>query len=158
MRDDLLEHARQREKLHEDHASSRPLSPDYEVVGVSGEEALARFVGSRPDLALRPGGDAGQDQRVSLYINGRVVSCRVDVKAARKPYNLIVEVGKVMADIYILGRFDDATLETELLGWATHLEVRNAPTKDFGYGVINHYMPARRLHDMGDFRKRIRPS
>ena len=64
----------------------------------------------------------------------------VDVKAANKPLNLIVEVGKVKAEtIYILARA--IGLEgAQLLGWEWGRSLLQAPRRDFGYGVINHYI------------------
>lgn len=140
--------AQDRERIHLNHASSRPLSEGYEKVGISGELALAKFVGREPDLSLRPGGDGGKDQAVRLLINGKRQLVTVDVKAARKPGNLIVEQGKVDAQVYILGRYDDETEETHLLGWATGVEMKNAPTRDFGYGVVNHYIPRAKIRPM----------
>ena len=51
--------ARERHELHKRHSSSRPLSTDYELVGLMGEVAFAVFSGVSPDLSLRPEGDSG---------------------------------------------------------------------------------------------------
>ena len=71
---------------------------------------------------------------------------RIDVKTARKAYNLLVEEDKVNADIYVLAMYRDYTDNVTLLGWAFKEEVLDAPKRDFGYGIINHYIPKDNLH------------
>jgi hypothetical protein len=137
--DALRSLADRREQLHEHHASSRPLSPDYELVGLAGEAELAKRTGLDIDASDRPAGDGGTDFAVTLTI---------DVKTARKPGNLIVERGKVVSSIYVLARYDDQTESAELLGWAWGAEMKARPVRDFGYGVLNHYLPARELKPM----------
>lgn len=138
---DLRRLAEQRAQLHENHASSRPLSDDYEFVGLAGEEEFAWQYGLEVDRTSRPAGDKGID-----FIHSAVGS--IDVKTARKAYNLIVEKGKVYSNIYVLARYNDTTQRAELLGWATRQEVLAAPVKDFGYGVFNHYIPVAALRSM----------
>ena len=41
----------------------------------------------------------------------------------------------------------------KLLGWATSKEVLKAPAKDFGYGIIYHYIPKNDLHSIEDLKK-----
>ena len=50
--------------------------------------------------------------------------------------------------IYILAKYEDLTDSVELLGWAYKNEVLDAPFKDFGYGIINHYIPKENLYLM----------
>lgn len=140
--------AARREKLHENHASSRPLSKGYEGVGMMGEFAFGKLVGMMPDLEDRPGGDKGVDFVVPLRFT-------VDVKTARKPRNLISEVGKPTADILVLAGYDDDSGEVSMMGWEFGSVVRAAPSKDFGYGVINHYIPAKNLRPMSDLVARV---
>ena len=134
---DLRKIASDRERLHENHASSRPLSKDYEYIGLKGEEKFAEEFNMELDEQLRPEGDGGRDFPSHLGI--------IDVKTARKAYNLIVEEGKTVSDIYILAQYTDETDKAELLGWAYKYEVLDAPTRDFGYGIINHYIPKQNL-------------
>ena len=135
---DLRKMASERERLHKHLKSSRPLSKDYEYIGLKGEEKFAEEFNMEIDHKLRPEGDGGKDFPSNFGI--------IDVKTARKAYNLIVEQGKVVSDIYILAKYKDLTDNAELLGWAYKNEVLDAPCKDFGYGIINHYIPKENLY------------
>ena len=85
--------ATEREKIHEDHASSRPLSKNYEYIGLVGESEFANQFNYKIDEKLRPSGDGGKDFNSPLGL--------IDIKTARKAFNLIVEKGKVDSDIYV---------------------------------------------------------
>lgn len=143
----LREVAAEREEIHSDHASSRPLSEDYERVGILGEAEFALRYGYRFDRERRPAGDKGIDFIVPVMHS-------LDVKTARKPFNLIVEVGKVFADLYVLAGIDEAD-KVEFLGWEKRETVIRAPSRDFGYGVINHFIPAINLRKMVELEKRL---
>ena len=132
--------ANDREILHKDHKSSRPLSKNYEYVGLKGESQFAKEFGFKIDKELRPSGDNGIDFKSDLGT--------IDVKTARKAYNLIVEENKVNSDIYVLAKYIDNTDTVELLGWAYSSEVFNAPIRNFGYGIMNHYIPKDNLRSM----------
>lgn len=124
------------------YASRRPLSEGFEAVGVAGEIAFSLFGGMKVDEKPRSRGDKGVDFRHSLTI---------DVKTARRANNLIVEVGKVKADLYVLCEWDDATETATLLGWAWGWEVSRWPVDDgtlFKNGIRNHYRAASALHPM----------
>ena len=139
--------AKAREELHSNHASSRPLSKDYDLLGVLGEIAMSLRYGVPFDAKLRPAGDGGRDVLLPMKFI-------TDVKIARTPGNLIVEQGKVKAQLYVLGRHNEGTLPT-LLGWETRAAVLAAPVKDFGYGILNHYIPADRLRSMEHLDRRV---
>jgi hypothetical protein len=134
----LTEVAARRHALHENHPTHRPLSDGYEEVGLAGEAAFAAATGLEIDTEDRPGGDAGRDFILPLTI---------DVKTARKAFNLIVEVGHVNSDIYVLAEFKDG--KAEMVGWAWGKELRSRPTRDFGHGVNNHFIPREELRPMG---------
>lgn len=136
-----------REALHESHASSRPLSEGYERVGLLGEAEFALRYGLKFDREARPAGDKGVDFHVPI-------SMTLDVKTARKPFNLIVEQGKVNAEIYVLAGIDDRDRVT-FYGWQYGSVVRKAPVKDFGYGVMNHYIARENLREMNELEIRI---
>jgi len=138
---DIDEIANRRHQLHKNHASSRPLSKDYEKVGLSGEVAFWHLTGVRPDFTDRPKGDKGID---FVLDDGRTV----DVKTARKAFNLIHEVGKPFADIYVLAQYNDGTMKATLIGWEYGKTLSKAPKKDFGYGIINHYISRNDLKDI----------
>ena len=146
--EEVMAFAKDRSALHEGHASCRQLSENYDEVGMAGELAFGKMFGLMPDLELRPEGDKGVDFRLILGLS-------VDVKTARKAYNLIHEVGKPFADLYVLCQYDDETRSATILGWETGFTLRQAPQRDFGYGVVNHYIPADRLRPISELRKKV---
>ena len=139
--------ANDREILHQHHESSRPLSKNYEYVGLKGEFQFAKEFGFEIDEELRPSGDKGIDFKSAIGT--------IDVKTARKAYNLIVEENKVDSDIYVLAKYIDNTDTVKLLGWEIKEKVLEAPVRDFGYGIINHYIPKNNLKPMELLKKRL---
>lgn len=137
-----------RHEAHKHHASSRPLSDDYELVGLAGETAFGMLTGKMPDLERRLEGDAGIDFIIPMRFS-------VDVKTARKAYHLIHEKGKKFADIYVLAEYDDETKKARLIGWEWGRTLQKAPVKDFGYGIENHYIPASKLKPMDELTERL---
>jgi hypothetical protein len=135
VRDEL---AARRARLHQGHASSRPLSEGHEHVGLAGERHFASLTGLPLDTTDRPAGDGGTDFILPLG---------VDVKTARKPSNLIVVEGKVRADIYVLFAYRDDLDATSPVGWAWGNDVRRAPIREFTPGIRSHAIPAAELRD-----------
>ena len=142
---DLTEIAAQRSGSHIGHESQRILGENHDLVGVSGEAIFAKYFGLKMNDEIKPEGDDGIDFLLGLNFS-------VDVKTARKPYNLLLEVGKPVADIYVLADYNDG--DPYLLGWEWGKNLANAPSKDFGYGVINHYIPAEKLRSMNELLNR----
>jgi formylmethanofuran dehydrogenase subunit E-like metal-binding protein len=70
------------------------------------------------------------------------------VKTARKPFNLLREAGKSHAEILVLASFDDSTGKATLIGWEWDKEMLKCPTRDFGYGIVNHYKHYESLRSM----------
>ena len=138
--------AAQRTRIHLSHTSTRPLSPDYDYVGVAGEVAFAKEFGLEVDTTARPEGDGGVDFTLS---NGLTV----DVKTYRKPYHLLREVGKHHAHILVLAGFNDSTGEAYLIGWEWDSKMVRCPTRDFGYGIVSHYKPAEELQSIHRLQK-----
>ena len=138
--------ADKRTKIHTSHSSTRPLSKDYDYIGVAGEVAFAKEFGLKVDVAVKPGGDKGIDFILPIGT--------VDVKCYRKPYNLLREVGKIHADILVLAGFDNASKEAYLIVWEYDNEMINCLTKDFGYGIVNHYKAAGKLKTIPELHKR----
>lgn len=131
-----------RSELHA--GSARRFSEGYDDVGEAGEDAFGALIGQERDKRDLPGGDGGVDFTVT--IDGKQYT--VDVKTARKAFYLLVEAGrsdKPMADLYVLCSYSDAMGCATCLGWATRAEVIAAPTKDFGFGVVSHYIARERL-------------
>ena len=145
MEQDLLKIAEQRSKTHVGHASQRVLSEDYNLIGVSGEFAFADKFNLQVDDSIKPSGDKGVDFVLDL-------SFTVDVKTAKLPYNLLLEVGKPVVDIYVLADYNKGN--STLLGWEWRKILSLAPSKDFGYGVINHYISALDLRPMEELYER----
>ena len=140
--------ARQRSDTHKSHASQRILSNEYNLIGVYGESAFARMFNLPIDDSIKPSGDNGVDFVLGLNFT-------VDVKTAKLPFNLLLEVGKPLADIYVLADYNEGN--TKLIGWEWGLRLSQAPSKDFGYGVINYYIPAKDLRPMKELILRARP-
>ena len=139
--------ANERHELHRGQDSSRPLAKDYELVGLSGEIELGKAIGQSPDYELKPGGDMGIDFMVPLMYS-------VDVKTANIAGNLLVEIGHVHADIYVLAAYMGDG-RAELLGWAWAGQVLAAPTGEFGYDIINHFIAKDCLNPMAGLLSRI---
>jgi hypothetical protein len=139
-RHDIKALASSREAIHRSHASSRPLSVNYEYIGLLGEACFAEEMGLELDRTARPGGDKGVDFITPLGT--------IDVKTARKAYNLIHEQGKAIANILVLAQYDDSTDSITFLGWEYGTVVTSRPTRDFGYRVINHFIPVKSLKPM----------
>ncbi len=137
-----------RTNLHRDHHTQRILSENHDQVGVSGEFAFGEFSGLYPDTRPLAGGDRGVDFNVRLEFT-------VDVKTCRIPKNLIHEQGKPFADIFVLAKYDDETGKAELLGWEWGAKLKAAPVRDFGYGIINHFIPTNELRPMEELKKRL---
>jgi hypothetical protein len=135
--------AEQRMKAHAEHRSSRPLSPDYEVVGLLGELTFEKWSGYPMDRSLRIGGDNNIDFTLD---DGRTV----DSKAAQKANNLLLEVGKESkcADILVLAGVNLSERWVNLIGWASKSEIVSAPRGTFGHPILNHYIPAIRLNTL----------
>ena len=105
---EIFKIAQQRSDTHKGHASQRVLSEDYNVVGISGEAAFAEDFSLEVDKSIKPSGDNGIDFLLPLYFT-------VDVKTAKKAYNLLLEEGKVLSDIYVLADYNEG--DTFLVGW-----------------------------------------
>lgn len=140
----LRKFAELRVRLHANHASSRPLSEDYEYIGMVGEAAFAKEFRMPMDLTVRQQGDKGIDFQTRIG--------SVDVKTARKATYLAIEVGRVIADIYVLARYDETLRRANLIGWEWGRVMKECATKDFGYGIQNHVKPAGSLRTIFDLR------
>jgi len=139
---DIRSIAEERTRTHISHTSTRPLSPDYDYVGVAGEVAFAEEFGLEVDTTSRPSGDGGIDFMTPVGT--------IDVKTYRKPYHLLREVRKPHADILVLAGFDDTSGEVHLIGWEYDSEMVQCPMKDFGYGIVSHYKAAGELRSISE--------
>ena len=147
--DDFLAlEAERRALLHVDSPGRRPLSENYELVGLAGEAEFATAYGLPLNLRRKPGGDGGVDFIIPLAFT-------VDVKCFRNPENLIQEEGKVVADIYVLAEYSDDDRRAVLLGWEYGANLARAPVRDFGRGIVNHHIHRDKLRRMGELGRRI---
>jgi hypothetical protein len=140
--DEFIE-GNKRTAIHEGQPSQRAYSPNHDAVGLRGERKFADVYGYDVNLDHHPHGDKGYD---FLTPAGSV-----DIKAARKPWNLLVEAGKPPhAHIYVLAWYKDEGNIAELLGWEYESEMLKCPKKTFGYDILSHYKPQGELHRMDD--------
>lgn len=138
-----------RAALHADHATSRPLSEGYEKVGFVGEVVFAREFNLPLDWRRRAGGDGGFDFTVP-------VRHTVDVKTVRKAHNLLQEQGKISADICVLAQYlTDEEADAQLVGWEWGKVLARAPVRDFGHGILNHFIARGDLRPMAQLAARI---
>lgn len=108
--------------------SSKPFSPNYEVVGYLGELTYGLITNELPDSRLRKTGDSGFD-----------FSKRVQVKASEKgkAQYLIEFVDKDFStfDYYVFVTVDLVRRTGEITGWISSKEFQQkARRKNFGYG------------------------
>lgn len=143
----LREVAKRRNAKFAHLARNRPLSSNYEDVGVMGEWAFAEFCGLMPNT--RGGADGGKDFEVPVVFT-------VDVKTSRKGDYLLVEAGKVKADIYVLVHYmGEAAGDSgsRLVGWAFATQIKALEPRDTGRGVHNHALPSEQLRPMAELEK-----
>lgn len=146
---ELEEASKRRRAVHRGQESTRRLSDDYDLIGMLGEEAFAWAFGlGARHLELLPGGDGRVDFTLPLYTT-------VDVKTYEKPYNLLREAGKPHAEILVLAGFDRERKSVRLIGWEYDRVMQACPTRDFGYGVTNHYKAASELRPMRELKGRL---
>jgi hypothetical protein len=143
-----------RERLHNDHASSRQLTKDTNKSGLYGEFEFARLCGLYPDTSLKPSGDRGIDF-VAPYLVNIDVKTRKERPGGLKDTYLLVEQGKAFADIYVLAVLSSDETKCECVGWITRNEVLKYPVGDLGTGVKNYQIPALDLKNMDTLIKRI---
>ena len=137
----ILDFSRRCEQVHAGHKSSRPLSRNYEAIGKAGEVALGRLKGWPVNWDILPGGDDRVDFKTRLTT--------IDIKTARKPYNLLREVGVDHASVHVLAGYSWVDCHrVTIYGWETDETMVRQPSKDFGYGIVNHYRRRERLRDI----------
>jgi len=146
IRNDLREIAKRRNAKFVHLARNRPLGKDYEDIGLIGEWEFGKRVGIMPKLepSVR-GGDGGWDFQLPLMFT-------VDVKTSRKGDVLLVEAGKVKADIYVLVKYEEeeGCPQAEVVGWTWAATVMMVPPVDTGRGVVNHAVVASDLRPLSD--------
>ena len=154
----LADVARRRNAIFVNLPRNRVLTQGYEEMGVVGEWAFGKFCGLMPRVEPGRGGDGGYDFQLPMVFT-------VDVKTSKKAESLLVEVGKVKADIYVLAHYhapaqgDDTgdtqytRAEAELVGWTWASVVKAVEPRDTGRGVINHCVPRAQLRPMEELER-----
>ena len=153
-RDDLDEffqiEADRRDEQHAGSPLSRPLNPDYELIGIVGEAEFSHQTGL--PLQLKPtdgAGDGGIDFNVPLRYT-------VDVKCSPTPGHLFVDEGKVIADIYVLAGYRAEDKTAYLIGWEWGRIVKKARAYDkYNKGIIAHTIPREQLRPMTELLSRV---
>lgn len=141
--------AARRTALHADRAeSSRPLSDDFDEIGLAGEVAFGTFSGLCPDFSDRPKGDDGYDFKVPLLY-------RVEVRSTKPGRNLIHREDKPLAaDIYVLAEVDGD--RTTLVGWCWRKTLAEAEVRVLqDGGPPSHFVPRNALRPMGELEERL---
>ena len=150
------EEAQFRHDQHIDHPTHRPLSRDYELVGVAGERELCAWAGVPYVVRDLPGGDRGIDLWLDFAGNdGEVHHLKLDVKCARIPKHLWVEVGHCDGKtIYVLAGYDEPYAAAFLLGWEWGCVLLKAETVLSKDGVLNHSIKRGLLRSIKELEQR----
>lgn len=114
------------------------------IIGVKGEMAFAKIFGLEMDEEVRPDGD----KSVDFVLQYPARDLTIDVKTARKPIYLFLKKkdAPTAADILVLAGIVDNTVK--FIGWEKRSIITAAPTKDFGYGIVNYYKHNTELRPM----------
>jgi hypothetical protein len=123
-----------------------------DIIGAAGEISLGHRYSFKIDDAIKPQGDGHVDFRVIINYKGKTREVTIDVKTARKPYNLLVKEWELphCADILVLAKYnDDGTVD--FLGWAGKKDMAKCPVKVFSsLGIRNYYKPCSELRKMSE--------
>lgn len=135
--EELKELADLRHRRHRGQSTSRPLSEDYELVGIMAEEAFAWRFGLSSEQVERDlvGGDGGVD---FVMEDGTTI----DVKASAKPNNLLLEDKEWKdgpADIIVQSGVDVESRRVSLLGWEYGKDMLHRPSRPFNTPYPCHY-------------------
>lgn len=136
------------------------MSDGYEVVGAYGEIVWARMHGLPDPEQFGDGGDGGRDFLHQVRTDtGGVKPISVDIKTARKAYNLLVPVGDVRADVYVLAAYVETARQSpriKFVGWELSSAITRAPSRKFHErGQLNHFISASALRPMNSLERRI---
>ena len=135
------------------YGDARACVDDRHLPGMQGEFEFARLIGQMPRGVINPKGDGGFDFDVALHYS-------VDVKTARKAFNLLHPASDPVADIYVLAEYTEAMQlarqRANLVGWEWGRILARAPVRDFGYGLLNNYIPRENLRPIDSLLQRLK--
>ena len=117
----------------EGRASQRQLVDGYDYMGAMGEICLAQFLGKEFVFRDLPFGDDGIDNWTGDFT--------IDIKTATSRGHLLVEQGKVLADLYVAAFYDADKDVVEMLGWETAENVLVVQPKLWPLDIMNHALP-----------------
>ncbi len=146
--------AARREEMHKHDPSGRQLTNNTHETGLHGEFAFGELTGILPDLKEKRNGDDGVDFIIPVFM-------KVDVKTRKERPGglsetfLLVEEGKVTADIYVLAVLSKDESVCNCVGWMKKEQILTYPVGDLGTKVVNHQVPALDLHPMDSLVRRI---
>ena len=148
---------------HDTSPTSRRLTEGREVIGAYGEIVWARFHGLPDPKWQNSGSDGGKDFVHRVYTDGGGIKpVRVDVKTSQKGDYLLVPVGQIRSDVYVLAHYIQppeayaGCPRITFRGWALASDVRDAPTRRFhSQGPINHNIKAEDLRRMETLERRL---
>lgn len=142
---------KQRQSIHSENGTRRFFrDPNTEdIIGAKGEAYFAKEFNLPMDTRLLPEGNKG--------VNFVTALGNINVSTARKPYNLLVKVREAHypIDIHVLIHYDEKDNTLSLIGWEYHSEMLKCPTREFGYGIVNHYKPADDLRDIESLKEQL---
>lgn len=141
--------ARAKTQIHSGQASQHIMSPQSAYIWLVGEWRFEVWSGLKRDKTLRPGGDRGWDFVAS---NGLTI----DVKTAEKAAHLLVKVGHIKADIYVLAEYIPKRQDAVLIGWAWASEINTVRSSTFiKGGPLNHWIPAYELRGLPPLKEHL---
>lgn len=110
-------------------------------IGLCGELAFAYRYGLTIDDRLLAVGDGGIDFEI-LGVGS------IDIKTARRPLYLLLKSDQASraADVLVLARYRPTGIK--FVGWEYGRELARCPSRDFGYGIVNHFKAAEELRGM----------
>ncbi len=138
----LDDEAQQRHELHKGHPTHRPLSQDYELIGIAGEDCFEQVYGYERDRRLLPGGDG----RCDFVVSERTI----DVKSYGSLPWLLREAEKPHAEILVLCAVDVEQRWARLMGWELDEELVKIPPRKWPRQVTNHAVNMKDLKPMTD--------
>lgn len=145
--------ATERQRFNAYSVRNKPLSNTAEADGVAGELALAHLLGL---ATYKP----PTKKRTPGYQICYKDCWKIKVTTSRIAMNLLVKQEKVAADIYVLARIEQKSLEENVtfLGWASSKDVKEAQVKVMtrgkdgqrttDYEVPSHVIPRAQLRSM----------
>jgi hypothetical protein len=143
---------------HPGHRNFRPhLRPvGANLIGLRGEQAFAAEFGLAVNLTPMLGGDGHRDLQITLRNEFGERRFVVDCKAAVIPKDLIVKTDECSeGTIYVLCRYWQDKDRCTLLGWQWGGALLRTTPRDYGYGVMNYWLPARLLRPISELKERF---